>query len=296
MNMAIKKYKMQISNFPKRIELELSSTCNLKCTYCPRKFVKDLNGFMDLVLFRGLVDEAAAYPETILVLHRRGESLLHPNFIEMMDYIQGRFETVQLATNATQLTGENAKAIIGAVTFLSFSIDTPHLYDTTRQPARYEDVKENILTFIKMNETCGHPVTTQVSMVRTDNVSERDVRVFENTWIHRVDRVRIYEEHSTNGDFGSLKKGRKERKPCVMPFYEMLIYADGKIGRCNHDWDGNPVGHIGQKGIKEIWNNNVYHNLRQQHESMCITDAVCVSCDSWYPAEEVQGTGKVITK
>ncbi len=285
---------MDIPDFPKRIEIEISSSCNLKCIYCPRQYVKDLKGFMDPVLFKRLADEAAAHPETILVLHRRGESLLHPHFLKMMDYIRGRFETVQLATNATLLTRETAKAIIGAVTFLSFSIDAPHLYDTTRRPARYEDVEEKILILIRMNEKCGHPVTTQVSMVRTNNVSERDVEVFEEIWIDRVDRVRIYEEHSINGNFGSLMKGRKGRKSCVMPFYEMLIYADGKIGRCNHDWDGNPVSHIGQKGIKEIWHNGVYDDLRKQHEKMCLTDPVCMACDSWYPAEGVQGTGKVI--
>ena len=42
---------------PKRIEIELASACNLKCTYCPRHFVDDLKGFIDFSLYKRLIDE-----------------------------------------------------------------------------------------------------------------------------------------------------------------------------------------------------------------------------------------------
>ena len=118
--------------FPTRIEIELASACNLRCTYCPRHFVNDLKGFMEVTLYKRLIDEIAEYPETIVVLHRRGESLLHPQFIEMMNYIRGKFKMVQLATNATLLNKEKAQTIIDTATFLSFSIDTPDRFEKTR--------------------------------------------------------------------------------------------------------------------------------------------------------------------
>jgi MoaA/NifB/PqqE/SkfB family radical SAM enzyme len=66
--------------FPQRLEIELVSDCNLKCTYCPRHFVNELTGYMSFDLFTKIIDEASVHPETILVLHRRGESMLHPEF------------------------------------------------------------------------------------------------------------------------------------------------------------------------------------------------------------------------
>ena len=69
-------FKM-LYDFPKRIEIELVSDCNLRCTYCPRHYVNDLTGYMDLVLFKRLIDEIAGYPDRVIVLHRRGESLMH---------------------------------------------------------------------------------------------------------------------------------------------------------------------------------------------------------------------------
>jgi len=282
--------------FPKRIEIELASACNLKCTYCPRHFVDDLKGFMDVSLYNRLIDEIAEYPNTIVVLHRRGESLLHPQFIEMMNYIRGKFKRVQLATNATLLNKDKAQAIIDTAKFLSFSIDTPDQFEKTRIPAIYKKVEANILEFLKMNKRQGKPVNTQVSMVKTAETRQADIAMFERTWQHKVDRVRIYDKHSENGAFGSLLQRRTIRQTCVMPFYEMLIYCDESIGRCNHDWDGEPIGDITQMAIKQIWNNSIYQDLRRQQKTLKITDLVCAACDSWYPKEGDQGTGKVIEK
>ena len=213
-----------------------------------------------------------------------------------MKDVKGKFKEIQLATNATLLNESRSKSIIESVHFLSFSIDTPRLYEKTRQPAKYKTVEDNINRFLEMNRSLGNPVKTQVSMVKTKEVLEDDVEIFKRMWIKKVDRVRIYDEHSANGKFGSLSSKRPTRKPCIMPFYEMLIYCDGKIGRCNHDWDGEPIGDLNHNSIHEIWHGKKYQKLRRQHKTLNIKDSVCASCDSWYPEEGIQGTGEVIKK
>ena len=287
---------MKVPPFPNRLEIELSSACNLRCAYCPRQFINNLKDFMDFALLRRLVDEAAIYPDTIVVLHRRGESLLHPQFLDILDYVCGKFKEVQLATNATLLDKKMAKAIIETVTFLSFSIDTPYRYEKVRLPAKYQKVDANINMFLEMNEVCGKPVKTQVSMVKTPDVYDNDELFFENIWADKVDRVRIYDQHSADGQFGSLLQKRLERKTCVMPFYEMVIYCDGKVARCNHDWNGAPLADVQNHKISDIWHNDTYHDLRHQQETLQIKDSVCAHCDSWYPKKGYQGTGKVLEK
>jgi sulfatase maturation enzyme AslB (radical SAM superfamily) len=276
--------------FPRRIEMELASACNLRCTYCPRKFVDVLSGFMEFSLFKRLIDEIAAYPETILVLHRRGESLLHPDFSKICDYIKGKFREVQIATNATLLNEQRAKSIINSMNFISFSIDAPEVFDKTRIPAKYASVEANILKFLDLSKG---KLKTQVSMVKTNDTSEKNCDVFKKIWKGKVDRIRIYEEHSHDGRFGSLGRDRGARIPCVMPFYELLICCDGKIGRCNHDWNGRPIGDINKSTIRDIWNGGFCAGLRRQHITLKITDKVCKNCDSWYPEIGKQGTGEV---
>ena len=282
-----------VPDFPKRLEIELASSCNLKCTYCPRRHLNNLGGYIDFCLFKKIIDEASAYPDTVIVLHRRGESLLHPKLNGMLDYIAGKFKEVQLATNATLLTEDKYGSLVKGLTFLSFSVDTPDNYDKTRVPARYTDVEEKICRFLRFN---NGRIKTQASMVRTEKTEERQVKIFKEIWRERVNRVRIYEEHSIGGVFGSMRNPRRERKICVMPFYELLIYDDGRVGRCNHDWNGEPIGNINTGTIAELWHSQRYANLRSEHLNLKFSDEVCRNCDCWYEEIGKQGTGDVIEK
>lgn len=274
---------------PKRIELELVSDCNLRCTYCPRHFVNDLKGYMDFELFKKIVDEAREF-HPILVLHRRGESMLHPKFNEMLNYLKGDFPEVQMATNATCLTEDKFKAIKNNLTFISFSLDTKNSFNKTRIPAKYEIVVKKILKFLEYNQG---KVTTQVSMVNVGQPKE-EIEEFKEFWKDKVDRVRIYEAHSIDGEFGKLTNPRSDRKPCIMPSYQMTIYENGIVARCNHDWDSDGMGDVKKNTLIEIFNNEKYKNLRLQHKTLNITDKVCKNCDSWYPEEKNQATGEVI--
>jgi radical SAM protein with 4Fe4S-binding SPASM domain len=275
--------------FPKRVEIELVSDCNLKCIYCPRHYVNNLNGYMDFELYKKIIDEIRNF-NPILVLHRRGESLLHPKFNEMLDYLNNDFSEVQIATNSTYLNEDKFESIVKNITFISFSLDTEKSFNKTRIPAKYNVVKNKILKFLDYNK--GR-VTTQVSMVNVGQARE-EIEEFKEYWKNRVDRVRIYEEHSTNGEFGTLKNPRKDRKPCVMPFYQMTIYENGKVARCNHDWDSDGMGNVKENSIEEIFNNQKYRDLRKQHTSLNIIDKVCKNCDSWYPEEKNQDTGEIV--
>lgn len=278
-------------DFPSRIEIELAAACNLRCVYCPRRFMDGLNGFMEIPLFKKIVNEASERPSTILVLHRRGESLLHPEFKKMCAYVAGKFSQVQLATNATLLDEDASLAIIKTVSFVSFSIDAPEAFDKIRVPASYSKVEANILKFLKLN---NDKVLTQVSMVRRQDTSNADIEKFKRMWKGKVNRIRIYEEHSQSGKFGSLGRPRGRRSPCTMLFYSMLVYYDGMTGRCNHDWNGAALGDLNKQSLKEIWNSCVYEDLRRQHESLRITDSVCRDCDSWYPFAGRQETGEAV--
>ena len=235
-------------------------------------------------------------PQTVLVLHRRGESMLHPRFSDMLNLVAGKFKEVQMATNATVLSEDKFEAIVNGLDFISFSLDTPHNFDKTRVPAHYDKVEKKILAFLEYNK--GR-VKTQASMVKTSSTPESDCELFMSIWDDRVDRVRIYEAHSEDGNFGSLKNPRTPRKPCVMPIYDMLIYDDGRTARCNHDWDSDGMGDLNVNTIHEIWHNEKYKELRSQHANVgeCpITDSICSKCDSWYPEIGNQGTGEVLEK
>lgn len=282
---------MKIIDFPKRIEIELSNYCNSKCVYCPRNFGVGEQGFLPLNLYRKIIDEAREYPDVVLQLHRRGESLLHPDFIGILEYAKGKFKEIQLATNAILLDKKRSEAIKEAVDFISFSIDLPEFFVRRRGVDLYSEVEKNIIYFLKINAK----TKTQVSMVQDDTIKKEDIAKFKELWMDKVDRVRIYERHSANGVYGALAEKRTKRLPCVKPFTDLVIYWNGKVVRCNHDWSENPLGDINEDTIAEIWLNAEFERIRKEQLSLQFSDDVCRKCDSWYPEEGRQQTGYIFS-
>ncbi|MBF0558805.1 MAG: SPASM domain-containing protein [Nitrospirae bacterium] len=283
---------MKESVFPKRIEIEFTNSCNSKCIYCPRNYGVGEEGFMSFELFRRIIDEASGHPDVVLQLHRRGESLLHPSFSVMLSYVKGKFRNVQIATNAIALDEEKAVVMAETLDFVSFSLDLPGKYAEKRGVDLYPQVEKNIERFLSINKRAR----SQVSAVRDDDMDEKDIEAFRRIWVQRVDRVRIYQKHSIGGVFGATDDKRVDRKPCMKPFTDMVIYWDGKVARCNHDWSKDPIGDVSREGIRQIWNNDNYNRIRDEQKKLFFSEDVCKKCDSWYAEEGVQGTGYVFEK
>jgi len=284
--------KMQIPEFPRRVTVELTNNCNFKCSMCPRRFMTSPKGYISFPLFRKIIDEMAFYGDIILVPFFRGEPLLHPEFESMMSYAKPRVASIQLATNASLMTPEKSRAIIDLeLDFISFSIDSidPERYRAIRKNGELESVLCNIeyLCAVKAEKKAEKPVL-QVSLVKTAD-TEEDMKSFVRYWRTRVDRVRIYREHSREGSFGSLGKGGltdtdsvQERKPCLKPFRDLVVYWNGDVALCNHDWDRkNPLGSVCTDSIHEIWGGNAYRNIRQAHHTCTGLEQLCKNCDHW---------------
>ena len=101
---------MERLDFPNRITVELTNQCNVSCSFCPRQDVPMEIGFMDMGLYRKIIDEAAQHLPVKLVLFFRGESLLHPHFLQCLGYAKERgIGPIQFASNALALDAETAE-------------------------------------------------------------------------------------------------------------------------------------------------------------------------------------------
>lgn len=289
------KYCMQPYSeiFPRRVTIEPTNSCNLKCRMCPRHNMEYSIGFMDFSLFKKIADEIAKTDKsTKIVLFFRGESLLHDRFPDMVSYLAKKgLDDVSIATNAMLLDSHMTDLILDAgLKFISFSIDASSRenYHTQRIGADYELVLDNIDAFLKgkKQRDLKNP-QIQVSLVET-KINSNDIKDFIAYWTEKVDRVRIYKEHSRAGGFGSLmdnggKLGFSQRLPCPKVICDMVVYWDGKAAICNHDWDRkDEIGDINKSTIKEIYNGDIYREIRLKHYRGNICGLYpCESCDYW---------------
>lgn len=283
---------LKATPFPNRVTVELTNQCNLKCTMCPRVYMKGSRGFMSMSLFKKIIDEISMHNNIALVPFFRGESLLHPEFIEMMKYVKTkRVSPVQFTTNATMMTEDIAQILIDIeLDFISFSVDSidHDTFGNIRKGADLQYVLKNIERFseIKRGKSQDKP-EIQVSVVKTENTND-SIDEFVEFWQSRVDRVRVYEEHSKGGNYGSLSESHnvavsEKRQPCLKPFGDFIIYWDGSVALCNHDWDRkDAIGNVNHNSIKEIWQNDKYKRIRDAHiKNNDNLEELCKRCDHW---------------
>ena len=284
-------FEPQALEFPNRVTLELTNHCNLNCVMCPRHHMKGPKGYLAFSLFKRIIDEIVDHRGTALVPFFRGESLLHPDFIAMMTYANDKgIRPIQLATNGTLLTEEVARALLGLeLDFVSFSVDSidPNTYGLIRRGADLTSVLKNIEFFcdLRAQKRLVRP-EIQVSVVKTEDTCD-GVTEFVRFWQERVDRVRVYEEHSQDGHFGSLTQDQgsdllKDRRPCLKPFTDMVIYWNGAVALCNHDWDRQEaLGNAAKEAIETVWHNGLYEKARESHLGRGTLEKPCSECDHW---------------
>lgn len=277
--------------FPERLTIELTNDCNLACVMCPRLDMSKNLGYMDIGLYKKIIDEAKAHTPVTLVPFFRGESLLHPDFFEMIDMAKNAgLKPIQLTTNAMLLTEELSKKLIEAeIDFISFSVDVlgEEAYKRVRLGGDYQLVMGNIDTFLETRKALGKTLPeVQVSTVETKENTE-SLDEFIDYWQGKVDRMRVYPEHSTDGSFGSLKGYElptfDRRLPCRKVFTDMVVYWNGDVAVCNHDWGRKEfIGNVAENTIAEIWNGEKYKEIRTRHmDGTLDSDPTCAHCDHW---------------
>lgn len=255
-------------NLPRRVTLELTNRCTRHCYGCPRLKMTYPLGDMSLELLKKILDQLPS--DACVIPFFRGESLIHPRFYGMMKLFR-RFEDVQIATNGDLLTLDNQNAILKSCSFVSYSL---HKFG-------YPDEFMDVVNFL--GRARNSDILTQVSILET--MILRDKELFVEKWLKYVDRVRIYVEHSHVG-FGDVELKYQQIRgygPCCKPFVDMVVYWDGKVALCNHDWDNHdPLGDLNTQTIKEIWNGSKYQEVRNLHKTGFLKAIEsCKNCDYW---------------
>ena len=132
------------------VVLETTTRCNLRCIHCAVNEENNLGNYdagdLPIELFYQLLSMLQEFrPKVQLSGH--GETLLHPNFIEMLEKAIHLGCRVNFQTNAMLLTPRKVEKIVRPeVDTLAISIDaaSPELFEKIRRRARLDKILENI--------------------------------------------------------------------------------------------------------------------------------------------------------
>ena len=298
---AHKERRIILDYMPLRLWVELTNICNLKCKMCPNSSPgKSPRGYMSLKTFQKLIDQAQHHVYDINLSHR-GESLLNPDIAQMVGYAAEMKVATRLNTNATVLDQKMARELIEAgLDFISFSFDglDPELYEKIRIGANYDQVLQNIITFLKLKkELHSHTPYTMIEILALPGTDQRPEKLeqFRRHFASLpVDKITVKPVHNWGGniEIGDRNSASGETPkmnycPCTNIWYAMVVLWDGSVPLCVQDWyDDNKLGNINDCSIVAMWNSETIVNVREllanEQYHQC---EICSHCDLlWRPA------------
>ncbi|OAG28274.1 radical SAM protein [Thermodesulfatator autotrophicus] len=142
----------------KKIQIEVTSLCNLNCTYCLKKYQEIIPEHLSPKNFEKILEQ---YPVQEFVLYGFGEPLLHPQIEDLLDMTKAKGK-VFLLTNGT-LTSK-IKTVAQKVDSLGFSVDS-----ISKSKFRGLVFQEILNTIEKLAETVPVKLSTVLS---TENVND----------------------------------------------------------------------------------------------------------------------------
>ena len=265
-----------LPGLPSYIWIEPTNYCNLSCIMCPtgagKVHVK--RGYMKLELFKNIIDEIHPHTSTI-VLALSGESLMHPDLLEMIHYAEGHQVKVLLNTNATLIGREKASRLLeSGISYISFAFDgyTKSMYEKARRGADFEKTLDNILGFLQMKKEMNlkKPYTVlSILNLNIEDTPDREKKEFLKKFDTLIDDIHIREVNSWGNVFKETKdfpfeKFTESGTPCGRLWNTIGITWNGEVVPCtynmNHDY---PLGNMQNLSLKKIWNSPRLLQLRQ---------------------------------
>lgn len=255
---------------PVYLNIEPTNACNLNCRVCSNDG-SYTRGTMDMGLFRDILDQARNASVYKVALFLGGEPLLHKELPQMVEYVASKGLESRIRTNATLLTPDKSEALIDAgLDFLgiSFDGDNKKEYESMRVGAVYEDVLENIRTFLEIKKRKGlaKPFVSLQMIKMLDNprqgIDPAFTAFFKGLPINEFVPIN---PHSWGGELNDIAERQKGQYyyPCQFLWRAMSITWDGKSVCCTDLNCKHEFGDVTRESIKEVWNGeSMVHHRR----------------------------------
>lgn len=280
---------------PLNVDIELASVCNLSCPMC---FISDsafdamISGrssdglgrrrLMNPVLAETVIAEASRMGVPALKFNWRGESTLHPEFFQIIDYAAGRRTFHELLVNTNANCKDHAIDGLMRATKVMVSLDSmvPATYQLMRAGGRLERALEVIAELVRR----GHPnlwvrrVLTRANQAEPFAATVRErfptgVKISEHYCYDRNEAQRLEMP-------GCEHDG--ERTYCGYPSQRIVVSSSGLCYPCCIDLhETMPIGDVRKDSLADIWAGK---DLRALRETLIAGQAVteaCKGCRSW---------------
>lgn len=280
----------------KKIYVEITSVCNLACTFCPP--TERQAHFIKPDSFRYVLDQIKAHTGHIY-LHVKGEPLLHPRIDELLDAAHENGLKVNMTTNGT-LIQKNKHKLLGkpALRQMNFSL---HSFDGHPGSTDKAGYLSDILSFIREAQEQS-PVLFSLRLwnLDRDNVTNQErnrnrellqmieqefqlpyrieEQVVPGSGVKIADRIYINQDHEF--EWPSLEAPEYLGKGfCHALRSQAAVLVDGTVVPCCLDGEGViNLGNLYQTPFREIIESERARNLFDGFSRGEAVEELCRKC------------------
>lgn len=275
-------------NEVRAIQFELSSRCNLRCSFCSHQFKKNIGSDMPYVKALEYLDKL---PDSInfIHLHFSGEAFLNRETPEIVKEITRRNIYTSASTNGTLLPDFYLKCLKNGLNELIFAIDgaTKETHEKHRIGSNFDKIMKTLEAVI-VNKPLSSRVGVQFLVTR-DSENEIDIMkrklnsmgadFFNLKTIslniasdqrlesNKVQTAEMILPKNPKYSRYIIKRNKLKLKyPIIVcPFISNpVIASNGDVALCCIDIDKNVrIGNLNDfKNFEELWNSDLYRILR----------------------------------
>lgn len=263
-----------VSDFPLHVDIELNTTCNLRCPMCFQTTGKIPQMEMGFKIYSKVIREGGREGVYSVKLNYRGEPLCSTHLLDTILWAkQQKVLDVMLNTNGTLLNIEFAKGFIDCgLDLIVITIDgiTQKVYEKIRVGGKLNDVVKNVVALqtLKKLRKAKKPIV-RVQFVEQEG-NKHQKQAFINYWRDIADEVSVVDLKDTlgvNEDLTPLPDWW-----CASLWQRLFVLADGDVVPCCRALkDGHEkmfvLGNVKHKSLKRMWHSKKMEILRTNHRS-----------------------------
>ena len=241
---------------PQVVNIETINRCNSTCEFCTANVNAEKRPLckIDDGLYRSIIDQLADWGyEGHLTLYGNNEPLLDTKIVERHKYAREKLPKafIFMSTNGLILTVDKVKEIAPYINQL--------IINNYALEYRLHDNIQELYDYVK-----AHP----------DEFRDLDIQI----------QMRYLKEVLTNraGSAPNKQDTLKDAvtEPCLLPFTDVWITPNGKVGLCCCDnLEVTDMGDLTKTPLKEIWNGEKLHDARVKIAGGRQNYPFCRKCD-----------------
>jgi len=287
---------------PMVMEIEPTTSCNLRCPQCPsglREFSRN-TGMLDLTLYKKIIDEI--HPELVyLILYFQGEPFLNKQFLEFVKYAAAKNIYTATSSNAHYFTDEMARATVeSGLDRLIVSLDgiTQDTYEKYRIGGNLEKVLEGTKRLVywkkKLGSKTPHIIWQFIAFKHNEHQIPELEKKAKEIGVDElgIKTAQIYDYQHTDElipETEALSRYKKTEdgyviknellNQCWRMWRGSVVTWDGLVVPCCFDKDAtHRFGDVSKDSFEAVWKGEAYNNFRSAILRSRKEIDICTNC------------------